>query len=300
MKTKHFLTTFGLLLGLAVKAQLVPVGSAWHYGTYTDLSPATGHLKYEAVADTVIANDTFSIVQSSPLDRYFLKREDSKIYYWLQNRKCLLFDENIKYGHTITIDAYLRISYDRDTIVSASVVLDTMYYYRNNLYDANDTIIIYRVSSLTSLLEGYGFGDGGFVKSLINIGSYEYNFIGIFKRPSNMSFWMNFRCFSSPDYNYKDTSWKKSCDYSNVGINEIKQSAQVAISPNPNKGDFNLSFNNNEQKTIRVFDMLGNLVYTKETLERAVNIGLENARNGIYFVNVQTEKGSRNAKILLE
>jgi len=80
----------------------------------------------------------------------------------------------------------------------------------------------------------------------------------------------------------------------------IKISEDIFLYPNPNTGSFSLTFNNTEQKTIQMFDVLGNLVYKKQTTESKSNIVLSNARKGIYFINVQSASRQYNSKVLIE
>ncbi len=85
-----------------------------------------------------------------------------------------------------------------------------------------------------------------------------------------------------------------------TSINKVEEQCTFSIFPNPNKGNFNISFNSNEQKIIRVFDVLGSLVYTTSTNQNKINIDLPNAQKGFYFIHIQTENSQSYSKILVE
>lgn len=80
------------------------------------------------------------------------------------------------------------------------------------------------------------------------------------------------------------------------------QGPEVLIYPNPSNGIFKMDFKT-EVKNIRVFDMLGGLVYTENVYplnsETTKEIDLSNASNGIYFVNVSDDNGTSSYKIVL-
>lgn len=83
-------------------------------------------------------------------------------------------------------------------------------------------------------------------------------------------------------------------------ITSLKNLADIILYPNPNTGSFSVSFNNTEQKTIQIVNVLGNLVYKNQTTESNVNIKLPDASRGFYFINVQSESIQYNAKVLIE
>jgi Zn-dependent metalloprotease len=83
-----------------------------------------------------------------------------------------------------------------------------------------------------------------------------------------------------------------------VSINENEIIENVNIYPNPNKGLFVITFEsiNDQNTTIEIYDMLGNLVMNQNN---KINVGfnqlkinISNYPNSIYFVKVVSEKGS--------
>jgi hypothetical protein len=89
-----------------------------------------------------------------------------------------------------------------------------------------------------------------------------------------------------------------------VGINEILAGANVNVYPNPTEGLFNVSatFANPETMQITVTDALGQTIYKsipKTTISELTTIDLRNKANGIYFVELTTDKGSVVKKVSL-
>ncbi len=86
-----------------------------------------------------------------------------------------------------------------------------------------------------------------------------------------------------------------------VGIEllEINESS-FQIFPNPFSGQFTIATSEEKPFSIEVYNMLGLLVYCKETKMNNIKINLSNIRNGIYFVRVSNDEGSFSKKIIKE
>lgn len=95
-----------------------------------------------------------------------------------------------------------------------------------------------------------------------------------------------------------------SCLKLNIGINGEKNESNLPsfkIYPNPCNGKFTIDFNtNNGQKIITVFDIQGKVIRSMMTEKIEVNIDLAEYSKGLYLVNIQTEKGIVNSKIIIE
>lgn len=88
-----------------------------------------------------------------------------------------------------------------------------------------------------------------------------------------------------------------------TGLRSVQQSiGEVMVSPNPNNGNFTVSIKDLRASVedIRVFDITGKEVYklTGFVDGQSACISL-NARSGIYFVTIQTDKGAVSKKIVL-
>ncbi len=88
------------------------------------------------------------------------------------------------------------------------------------------------------------------------------------------------------------------CVLNSTGITE-PNNFQVLVEPNPSTGVFNIRTENEEQKTIQVYDDLGRLVFSQVSFSRNVPADLSQQGKGIYFVQVETAKGNATRKLVI-
>lgn len=73
-----------------------------------------------------------------------------------------------------------------------------------------------------------------------------------------------------------------------LGLTTIKQTPVLNISPNPADEYVNISVGSAENASIRIVDVLGNVVYNETISNGTKNIDVSNFKNGVYFVLVET------------
>ncbi|MDG1776659.1 MAG: T9SS type A sorting domain-containing protein, partial [Crocinitomicaceae bacterium] len=73
----------------------------------------------------------------------------------------------------------------------------------------------------------------------------------------------------------------------------------VSIYPNPSQGIVNVSNNNNASNTIVVYDMLGQVVLTKEATS-ATTLDLSGNGTGVYLVEVSNNNGSMVERVVIK
>ncbi|MGV3697634.1 S8 family serine peptidase [Flavobacterium sp.] len=79
--------------------------------------------------------------------------------------------------------------------------------------------------------------------------------------------------------------------------NPIKNSS---IYPNPTKGIVNVDIPSlTETATIKLFDLQGRQILSKETNQVHTSFGIENLQDGVYLVNIESEEASITKKIIL-
>ncbi len=78
-----------------------------------------------------------------------------------------------------------------------------------------------------------------------------------------------------------------------VTIGELNETDPISIYPNPSKSVFNISSQHKIQQ-INVSNSLGQIVLTTNQSK----IDLENFSNGVYFLNIQTDQGFTNVKVV--
>jgi photosystem II stability/assembly factor-like uncharacterized protein len=86
-----------------------------------------------------------------------------------------------------------------------------------------------------------------------------------------------------------------------VGIGEAVQlNALVNIYPNPAKDEVNISTGNLEVRSLRVYDLLGNLVTCEKQPAGNNVIRLNNLTRGMYNISILTDKGVINKKLTVQ
>lgn len=90
-----------------------------------------------------------------------------------------------------------------------------------------------------------------------------------------------------------------------VGLQDNDLSNTLSLFPNPNDGNFTLSFEFTSQKdvTIEVMDMAGRILFTdneSNIMSYNKQIGLVNAESGIYIVRIVTTEGVVTQKITVQ
>jgi len=95
--------------------------------------------------------------------------------------------------------------------------------------------------------------------------------------------------------------YNSTCKFEDVTrVNEIKESETITIYPNPATNEIMLT-TNQQLKTIHIYNVLGEEVLKLERIansQKAIDISTWNA--GVYFVEVETEKGIVRKKVVKE
>ena len=82
-----------------------------------------------------------------------------------------------------------------------------------------------------------------------------------------------------------------------VGTNPILNSS---VYPNPTKGIVNVAIPSlTDTATIKLYDIQGRQILSKETNQVYTSFGIENLQDGIYLVNIENTQGSITKKIIL-
>ena len=87
--------------------------------------------------------------------------------------------------------------------------------------------------------------------------------------------------------------------YSTLGISNFNQLDSVLIAPNPTKGVVSVN-GKSTIHSIQLFDVQGRVLTTQIVNNSQSVLDVSNYTNGIYFVKVATEKGSKVEKIIKE
>ena len=86
---------------------------------------------------------------------------------------------------------------------------------------------------------------------------------------------------------------------SSVGVENIP-SLDLSIIPNPSSGQFNVMLQNNDEKSIKVYDITGRLIEERKTTEQSFSINLNNQSKGVYLLQIETANGKAVQKLVLK
>lgn len=86
----------------------------------------------------------------------------------------------------------------------------------------------------------------------------------------------------------------------NVGVADYKEEDGISIYPNPSSGKFQVYSSRSKVQSLKVVNLLGEVVYQSQINNLQSTIDLSKEAKGIYFVQLQTEKGTVNRKIVVE
>ncbi len=84
-----------------------------------------------------------------------------------------------------------------------------------------------------------------------------------------------------------------------MGITENNSETDFKIYPNPSNGTFTIDTKENDYKLF-ITDILGAIVYQSEIKNVKSEIDLSKQPNGIYFINIKTEKGTSVQKLIIQ
>ncbi|MDO9186602.1 MAG: endonuclease [Bacteroidia bacterium] len=97
------------------------------------------------------------------------------------------------------------------------------------------------------------------------------------------------------------------CNAEVLGIaDDQKNNDQMQITPNPNNGNFVVNYTSakNQKVSVKLIDMLGQVVYTNELKVisgiNPIEISVQNLKKGIYLFEYVTEKGKQTEKLVIE
>lgn len=101
------------------------------------------------------------------------------------------------------------------------------------------------------------------------------------------------------DYNYPIDTNTAETIFKSLGIKDIPEDKSVALYPNPTKG--NVTINSDSAiKSIELFDVQGRILQTIIEDRNSTQLDISNKSNGLYFIRITTEAGSKVEKIIKE
>ena len=87
---------------------------------------------------------------------------------------------------------------------------------------------------------------------------------------------------------------------STAGFNDFVTS-DLTLFPNPTTGIFSIKWNTNELVTVKIFDVLGKLIFYEKDRNLRLNPNIElNSSKGMYYVRLNTNNKAITKKLILK
>jgi len=280
----------------AQQAEFAPIGAEWYYNY--SISPDGYFYRVVSEKDTVVEGSNcrllnlyYDMSSSSVSEEYIIKQEQGKIYYYYHEQFHLLFDFDVELNDIVEF-TFMYKKYDKDNGICLSSYTDTVLSLRfeikniatnaqnlktftANILDEDkdkiDGVYSYWEHSYTEKIGGNNL----FMPMLHNGGvllGVEYSFL---------------RCYSDADLSYISQYWLsegagKPCDYSiYLGVNDVAFKANTFWQ----HGNY-LMFNENVQRTINFYSVMGIKIYSVESTENEINPLPYLKQKGVYIVEI--------------
>ena len=185
----------------------------------------------------------------------------------------ILYDFNMQVGDTVK-GYFEEFAVQRDTVQSIdSVLIGSSYRKRWNINQDYNVSFIEGIGSTYGLIELWPAGLIG------NFGS-----LGLI-------------CFQQNGQSlYPDTL--VNCQLITYVSSAGKISNQINVFPNPSNGSFTIDFDRANIKEIRLHDLLGNIIFCKQTLNQT-KFNIDNLQSGIYILSlIDNENRMTNRQII--
>jgi hypothetical protein len=297
---KTFLTFLLSIISILGFSQLATIGTEWYYGIQYEMPPGVeSYYKYRCEKDTIIDSETYSVIQSygRANERICMRKDSSKVYYFLDGKKNLLFDFSAKKGDTLELDVMLFAPNNSYQIVKTKALVNNISYLKNYAINATDSIRSFGVLlSMNDNLPNFVI-----CEKLLNIYA-DYSFISSSQKPKYDSY--NFRCYISDGYTFHSSARfnsERTCDYQNVLVNEIKAIESIKVYPNPaNSSLFIENKNQSKLNGISIYNALGEQVFQQKLSDsqRLYQLDINEIPSGIYFIQLNDEDSTKTLKLV--
>ena len=302
MKKKLF---FGFIFCFIwqVNAQTVfaPIGAEWYYNCCANGNIMNSHLGYiVSEKDSVVEGNTCHVLRqyydnsNVASEKYIIKQEQGKVYYYHQDQFNLLFNFDAELNEIVEFTFKYR-KYDdnslyKDTILSARYQVESITTNAQNLKTFATKILE------EDKFEDYGMEPLPWYYSYTEKTGHHYEFMPILDNlphPAVDNYPM-LRCYSDADFSFVSEWWSATslpCDYSiATGINNSLKNENVIIFPNPFGNNIFVSSYNGEN--IEIIDIAGKIVYSSELSTSTNEISTSHFLKGVYLIKIRNKDNS--------
>ncbi|MDR2057902.1 MAG: T9SS type A sorting domain-containing protein [Dysgonamonadaceae bacterium] len=290
-------------IGLYAQSEFAPVGSEWYY-THTIAGCCPEHCFNHIISekDTIVGGNSCRVIKQYPdnsntaNEKYIIKQEQGKVYYYYQDQFNLLFDFDAGVNDTIEF-TFMYKKYDafpsplyKDTILSVRFKVENITTNAQNLKTFRTKILdedapkfhgVYYAPYTYTYTEKIGW-HSEFIPMLDNAGHPDAD---IFR-------WL--RCYSDADFSFVSDEWASMslpCNHSiATGFNALPKEESSIVYPNPFKD--NVFVFTNDGKNVEVIDVSGKTVHYSKLSEGMNMLSTNQLLKGLFFVKIQNKNNS--------
>lgn len=288
---KNLLLLLGLLCNITqLSAQdFAPIGATWHYTELYAFAGNVSYLKIESVKDTVIQGKTC---------RKFKKYSSLACAF---NFDFAYSEDSVVYFYSPAIDSFqilydIKAEKDSSWIIIFEAVeageLDTMLIMVDSVSSVTINAVNLKKLHVTYHSLNFGRLDQKYSSEIIErIGdvqylSHLYSLLGLVACDMNYS--AGLRCYQDSVLGFYETGLADSCDHTAVGIKELSPKTEFSIFPNPAQNFIEVKSELQDEMTIEITNLLGQLRQSKTFISRT-DIDVSDLAQGVYLVSFKQE-----------
>ena len=293
---------------LNAQTEFAPIGAEWYYNFSADGNIVRSYYnRIVSEKDTIIEGSNchvlkqYSYNSNIASEKYILKQDQGKVYYYHQEQFNLLFDfvaeENdiIEFAFKYKKHDYNNFPFYVDTILSARYQVESITTNSQNLKTFTTKILeedIIVDDEIEILPWYYSYTE--------KIG-YYYEFMPVLVNlvHTQEERYRMLRCYSDDNFSYISEKWDATsfpCDYSFTTIIYTPKDEIIKIYPNP--FSYNIFVLSNNGGDIEIIDISGKVVYNS-VLSNGINeISTTQFLKGFYFVKIQNINSIQIFKII--
>ena len=302
MKTKILFACLAFCYAWQANAQtdFAPIGAEWYYTYTSGCCPEEHFNQIISEKDTIVEGNSCRLLRqyydnsNVANEKYIIKQEQGKVYYYYQDKFHLLFDFDVEVNDIVEFTfMYEKLDYEnwtsKDTILSARYIVEDITINAQNLKTFR-----------TKVLEEDAHKIYVFYPYYPNVHTYtekiglHSEFMPMFDNAAHpdeeIYRWL--RCYSDADIFFISKHWEAMslpCDYTiSTGINIWENEESIRVYPNPINDNVFVFANNGGN--IEIIDAFGKIVYCSDLLNGINEISTGHFLKGIYFIKIKNNR----------
>ena len=304
MKRNFLLLLVFVSITTNAQNEWAPIGAEWYYNCCADGNIVYSHLNHiVSYKDTVVEENSCRLLKqyydnsNIASEKYIIKQEQGKVYYYYQDKFNLLFDFDVEVNDIVEFTFMYREYVDvfplplyKDTILSARYQIESITTNAQNLK-----------TFATKILEEDKFTDYGMeilpwyysYTEKVGLHSEFMPILDNLARPAIADFLM-LRCYSDADFSFISEEWAATslpCNYS-IATTSINTPKDEFIKIYPNPFDNSVFVTAYKGGNIEIIDVSGKIIYCSKLSNEINRISTNHFSKGIYFVKIRDKDNS--------